>query len=81
MEKPKKLYKIGEVMRYSGIGRQTLHNYTVWGLIAEAERTESGHRLYAEEVFQKLERIGELKKQGYKLAQILELFLEDEPKG
>jgi len=55
------LFKIGEVMRYTGLSRQTLHNYTVMGLISERERTESGHRLYGEEVFDRLRRITELK--------------------
>ena len=59
--RPKKLYRIGEVMKYSGLSRQTLHNYTMMGLIREAERTEAGHRLYEEEVFDRLERIKELK--------------------
>lgn len=54
---PRKLYKIGEVMRYSKLSRQTVHNYTVMGLIREAERTSSGHRLYAEGVFERLRRI------------------------
>ncbi len=58
---PAKLFKIGEVMRYTGIGRQTLHNYTVMGLITESQRTEAGHRLYAEDVFDRLGRIGMLK--------------------
>ena len=59
---PKKLYKIGEVMQHSGLSRQTLHNYTMMGLIREAERTESGHRLYPEEVFECLQRIERLKR-------------------
>lgn len=59
---PRKLFKIGEVMKYSGLSRQTVHNYTILGLISEAERTESGHRLYGEDVFARLRRIGELKK-------------------
>ena len=54
---PPKLYKIGEVMRYSGLSRQTVHNYTVMGLVAEAERTPSGHRLYGQGVFARLARI------------------------
>ena len=58
---PLKLFKIGEVMRYTGISRQTLHNYTVMGLIRERTRTESGYRLYGDEVFEQLERINELK--------------------
>jgi DNA-binding transcriptional MerR regulator len=59
---PRKLYKIGEVMRYSGLSRQTVHNYTTMELITEAERTPSGHRLYGEEVFERLRLIAELKK-------------------
>jgi len=54
---PKKLFKIGEVMRYTGLSRQTLHNYTMMGLIQEAERTDSGHRLYPEDVFERIEKI------------------------
>ncbi|MBI2900115.1 MAG: MerR family DNA-binding transcriptional regulator [Planctomycetes bacterium] len=54
---PKKLFKIGEVMRYTGLSRQTLHNYTMMGLIEETERTDSGHRLYGEDVFDRIEKI------------------------
>ena len=57
---PPKLYRIGEVMRYSGLSRQTVHNYTVMGLISEADRTPAGHRLYAEGVFARLARLREL---------------------
>lgn len=59
---PPKLYKIGEVMRYSGLSRQTLHNYTMLGLISPATRTESGHRLYDAEVFERLSKIEMLKR-------------------
>ena len=59
---PKKLFKIGEVMRYSELSRQTIHNYTMLGLITEEERTDSGHRLYDETVFAQLERIKKLRK-------------------
>ena len=58
---PKKLYKIGELIRYTGLSRQTLHNYTMLGLITEEERTESDHRLYGEQVFERIERIKELR--------------------
>lgn len=76
---PLKLFKIGEVMRYTGLSRQTLHNYTVMGLISERERTESGHRLYGEEVFGRLLRIDELKRR-MTLLQIRKL-LEHEDRG
>lgn len=58
---PPKLYKIGEVMQYTGLSRQTIHNYTMLGLITEEARTPSGHRLYGEGVFERLRRIQELK--------------------
>jgi DNA-binding transcriptional MerR regulator len=57
----RRLYRIGDVMRFSGVSRQTLHNYTVFGLIREEERTPAGYRLYAEEVFERLGRIAKLK--------------------
>jgi len=58
---PAKLYRIGELVRYTPFSRQTIHNYTVMGLIREAEWTEGGHRLYDESVFERLRRIMELR--------------------
>ncbi len=58
---PVKHYKIGEVARFSGLSRQTVHNYTILGLIEETGWTEGGHRLYPEDVFVKLARIDQLK--------------------
>ena len=59
---PVKRYRIGEVTRFSGLSRQTVHNYTIMGLITEQEWTEGGHRLYDESVFHTLARIEKLKK-------------------
>jgi len=59
---PAKLYRIGELVRYTPFSRQTIHNYTIMGLIREAQWTEGGHRLYDESVFEKLSKIIELKK-------------------
>ncbi len=73
---PRKLYKIGEVMRYTRLSRQTVHNYTVMGLIAEAERTMSGHRLYGEDVFERLRRIRTL--QELMTLQEIKVHLEQE---
>jgi DNA-binding transcriptional MerR regulator len=79
MKPPRKLYKIGEIIRYYAspqgdkISRQTLHNYTQLGLIAEAERTESGHRLYDESVFDRLRRI-DLYKLHHSLQEVRELL-------
>ena len=59
---PVKRYRIGEVTRFSGLSRQTVHNYTIMGLITEDEWTEGGHRLYDESVFETLAQIEELKR-------------------
>jgi DNA-binding transcriptional MerR regulator len=59
---PTKLYRIGELVRYTPFSRQTIHNYTIMGLIREAQWTEGGHRLYDESVFERLSKIIELKK-------------------
>ena len=72
---PRKLYKIGEVMRYSGLSRQTIHNYTMLGLLTEVERTDSNHRLYDEDVFARIERIKELREKKT-LKEIIQLLKE-----
>jgi len=59
---PAKLYRIGEVVQYSPFSRQTIHNYTIMGLIRESQWTEGGHRLYDESVFERLSKIMELRK-------------------
>lgn len=62
MSVPPKRYRIGELARHTGLTRQTLHNYTHWGLITEAEWTPGGHRLYDESVFARLSEILRLKR-------------------
>ncbi len=59
---PVKLYRIGDLVRCTPLSRQTIHNYTIMGLIREAQWTEGGHRLYDESVFERLSKIIELKK-------------------
>ena len=58
---PPKRYKMGELAAATGLSRQTLHNYTKWGLIGETGWTAGGHRLYDESVFARLEKIIKLK--------------------
>ena len=59
---PQKLYRIGEVMRYTPYSRQTIHNYTIMGLIKEVAWSQGGHRLYDESVFGRLSKIAEMRK-------------------
>lgn len=67
---PPKLYRISEIVEYSGVSRQTIHNYTTMGLITEARRTPGGHRLYEEGVFARLDAIESLKRQKKSLREI-----------
>jgi DNA-binding transcriptional MerR regulator len=62
VKRPEKLYRIGELVRYTPFSRQTIHNYTTMGLIQESRWTEGGHRLYDESVFKRLSEIIELRK-------------------
>lgn len=77
MQIPAKRYRIGEIVRCSPFSRQTIHNYTIMGLIHEAEWTEGGHRLYDETVFERLSRIEELRKTK-SLAEIRRILMEEE---
>ena len=67
---PPKLYRIGEVVEYSGYSRQTIHNYTVIGLLRESRWTKGGHRLYDQDVFARLDLIARLKAQSLPLQEI-----------
>jgi DNA-binding transcriptional MerR regulator len=73
---PPKLYRIGEITAFTGLSRQTIHNYTTMGLITEADWTPGGHRLYGEQVFSRLHRIAELKphKSMQQIKRILDQF-------
>ena len=71
---PVKLYKIGEIVKCTPFSRQTIHNYTIMGLIQEDQWTDGGHRLYDEKVFERLSEIMELRKTKT-LSEIREIFL------
>ena len=76
---PPKLYRIGEVVVYSGMSRHTIHNYTTMGLLHESRWTEGGYRLYDESVFGRLDHIAELKAASKSIEYIREHFLKMEP--
>jgi len=70
----RKYFRIGEVMENSRLSRQVIHNYTQLELIQEAKRTQAGHRLYDEAVFERLEQIKRLKKDGKTLLEIRKIL-------
>jgi len=74
---PAKLYRIGELVTYTPFSRQTIHNYTIMGLIRETKWTEGGHRLYDESVFERLSEIIRLRKTKT-LSEIREILIKKE---
>lgn len=77
---PAKLYRIGELVTYTPFSRQTIHNYTIMGLIQEARWTDGGHRLYDESVFERLSKIIHLRKTKT-LSEIREIFSAEKIHG
>ncbi len=77
---PAKLYRIGELVRYTPFSRQTIHNYTIMGLIREVQWTEGGHRLYDESVFERLSKIIKLRKTKT-LSEIRQIINKEEAAG
>src|SRR5688500_18649803 len=74
MRKPKKLWTVGDLARFVGVSRQAIHNYTLLGLIQEADRTPGGHRLFDDEAFARLQKIERLKTKGKRLTEIAALL-------
>lgn len=77
---PVKLFRIGELVRYTPFSRQTIHNYTIMGLIREAQWTDGGHRLYDESVFERLSKIIELR-ETKTLSEIRQILNKEESAG
>ena len=74
---PPALMRVGEVARRSGLSREVINSYAMFGLIREVERSPSGHRLFGPEVLKRLRMISLLKQRGYTLRDIREIFLKD----
>jgi DNA-binding transcriptional MerR regulator len=78
---PPKLYRIGEVVEYAGVSRQTIHNYTAMGLLRESRWTRGGHRLYDESVFERLNLIARMRAMERSLGEIREHLASLEAQG
>jgi len=74
---PVKRYKTGEVASYAGVTRHVIHMYLTLGLLEPVEQTPAGHNLFDESVFRRLDLIKRLKKKGYTLRDIKEIFFKD----
>jgi len=72
----RRLLKIGEVSRLSGVGIEALRFYERQGLLGNPPRTESGYRLYTEEALERLEFIKRAQVLGFSLAEIARVIAE-----
>jgi DNA-binding transcriptional MerR regulator len=68
------MYRVSEFAAKTGVTVRTLHHYDRLGLLRPSGRTESGHRLYGEGDFARLQQIVTLKFIGLPLRQIKELL-------
>lgn len=66
----RRLLKIGEVSRRSGVGVEALRFYERQGLLGRPARTESGYRMFDEGVLERLDFIRRAQALGFSLAEI-----------
>jgi len=71
---PVKRYRIGELVEYAGVSRQTIHNYTAMGLLHECGWSRGGHRLYDESAFSRVDEILQMRQQSKSMREIREFF-------
>jgi DNA-binding transcriptional MerR regulator len=75
-ENSRSLLRVGEVSRLSGVGIETLRFYERSGLLDRPARTESGYRLYGEEVLERLDFIKRAQAIGFTLDEIGSVIAE-----
>ena len=62
--------KVGPLAKKTGLTVRTLHYYEEIGLLAPAQRTEAGHRLYGVEEVARLQQVISLRQLGFSLEDI-----------
>jgi DNA-binding transcriptional MerR regulator len=75
-EKTRHLLRIGHLADRSGVSRQVVSTYCMYGLLAEKDRTPGGQRLFDESAIRRIRLIQDLKGR-YTLRQIREIFIRD----
>src|SRR5215467_7638960 len=73
-EKGNPVDRVSEFAQKTGVTVRTLHHYDRLGLLKPSGRTQSGHRLYGERDFARLQQIVTLKFIGLPLRQIKDLL-------
>ncbi|MDZ4207935.1 Cu(I)-responsive transcriptional regulator [Rhodoferax sp.] len=68
------LMNIGEAATAAGVSAKMIRHYEQIGLIPQADRTESGYRLYGEREVSVLRFVRQSRRLGFSVAQIAELI-------
>lgn len=76
----RRMLKIGDVSKKSGVGVEALRFYEKSGLLDKASRTFSGYRVYGEEVLERLAFIKQAQALGFSLEEIRRI-IDDARKG
>ncbi len=79
-EEGRRMLKIGEVSKRSGVGVEALRFYEKSGLLDKPSRTFSGYRVYGEDVLERLAFIKQAQALGFSLEEIRRI-VEDARKG
>ena len=79
-EEGRRMLKIGDVSKRSGIGIEALRFYEKSGLLDRPSRTYSGYRVYGEQVLERLAFIKRAQALGFSLDEIKRI-IEDARKG
>jgi DNA-binding transcriptional MerR regulator len=79
-EAGRRMLKIGDVSKRSGVGVEALRFYEKSGLLDRPPRTYSGYRVYGEEVLERLAFIKQAQALGFSLDEIRQI-VEDARRG
>lgn len=79
-EEGRRMLKIGDVSKRSGVGIEALRFYEKSGLLERPSRTFSGYRVYGEEVLERLSFIKRAQALGFSLDEIRQI-INDARKG
>ena len=79
-EEGRRMLKIGEVSRRSGVGVEALRFYEKSGLLERPSRTYSGYRVYGDEVLERLAFIKQAQALGFSLDEVRRI-VEDARRG
>jgi DNA-binding transcriptional MerR regulator len=73
----RKLWKAGELARFTGLTRQSLHQYVLLGLLVPVETTKGGQRLFDQKAAERIKLIRDLLANGYTLRDIRDTFFKE----